>query len=93
MIFKKIKSVDTDKITHIIEKDEEEAHKEMRKNISEEEKKREGLEKAAKEALQSAPMIKIKKGNAKRRVVLDKYAPIESELGTEAVKFTKTKDN
>ena len=93
MIFKKIKSVDTDKITHIIEKDEEEARKEMRKDISEEEKKREGLEKAAKEALQSAPMIKIKKGNTKRRVVLDKYAPIESELGTEAVKFTTTKDN
>ena len=65
----------------------------MRKDISEEEKKREGLEKAAKEALQSAPMIKIKKGNTKRRVVLDKYAPIESELGTEAVKFTTTKDN
>jgi hypothetical protein len=93
MIFKKIKSVDTSKISHILEMEEEEAHKEMRKDIGLEKATIEGLEKAAKDALQNAPFIKIKKGiTKKRRVVLDKYAPIESELGSEAVKFTETKE-
>ena len=77
--------------------EEEEAHKEMRKDIGINGRDglsgRDGLENAAKEALQNAPFIKIKKGiTKKRRVVLDKYAPIESELGSEAVKFTETKE-
>ena len=55
MIFKKIKSVDTSKISHILEMEEEEAHKEMRKDIGLSSREglngREGLEKAAKDAL------------------------------------------
>ena len=90
MIFKKTHSVDTEKITKIIEITEEEGKQEMRKYVAEEDNKKEGLERAAKEALKNAPLIKIKRG-APKRVVLDKYSPIqddETELRSEAVKFT-----
>jgi len=80
MIFKKTHSVDTDKITKIIEIAEEEGVSEMRKDIYEEEKKRMGIEKAAKEAIESAPLIKMKRvTKEKKRIVLDKYIPFQEE--------------
>ena len=93
MIFKKTHSVDTDKISKIIEIVEEEGHKEMRKEVSEEETKRKGMEKAARDALESAPLIKIKRATKdKKRIVLNQYSPIqdeETELRSESVKFEK----
>lgn len=93
MIFKKTHSVDTDKITKIIEISEEEGHQEMRKDISDEEMKRKGIEKAAKDALETAPLVKIKRATKeKKRIVLNKYSPIqdeETELRSEAIKFKR----
>jgi hypothetical protein len=94
MIFKKTHSVNADKITKILEINDAESIKEMEKDVSEKEK--EDFEKAAKEALKNAPLVKLNRGlKAKKRIILDKYSPIqdsEAEIQSEAVVFKEIED-